>query len=372
MQFIDLVAQQRRIRDDIDQAIAAVLDHGRYIMGPEVAQLEADLAAFVGAGEVVSCASGTDALVMALMVRGVGPGQAVFLPSFTFAATAESVALLGATPVFVDIDPASYNLAPESLAAAIEGLDPSLRAVGVIPVDLFGLPSDFASIDALCRDHGLWMIDDAAQGFGGSIDGTRVGAFASMTTTSFFPAKPLGCYGDGGAIVALDPDDAKLLRSIRVHGSGSDKYDNVRLGINGRLDTLQAAILIQKLKIFGDELDRRNAVAASYTEALADAVVTPAVPDGVRSAWAQYTVRVPDRDVVVKALAEADVPTAVYYPLPLHRQQAYRGYPVGAGGMAHSDQAALEVLSLPMHPYLESSDQERVVEALRSAVGAGR
>jgi dTDP-4-amino-4,6-dideoxygalactose transaminase len=370
VQFIDLAAQQRRIRGRVDEAVARVLDHGRYIMGPEVAELEADLAAFVGEGEVVSCASGTDALVMALLVRGAGPGDAVFVPSFTFAATAEAVALLGATPVFVDIDPVSFNLDPASLDAAVRGLGPDLRPAGVIPVDLFGLPADYEAIDVVCAEHDLWVIADAAQGFGGAIGERRVGRFAPLTTTSFFPAKPLGCYGDGGAIVALDPDDAKVLRSVRVHGSGSDKYDNVRLGINGRLDTLQAAILIEKLRIFPDELDQRDRVAAAYSEALAPHVATPVVPADVRSAWAQYTVRVEDRDVVAKALRAAGVPTAVYYPLPLHRQTAYAGYPVGAGGMAHSDQAASEVLSLPMHPYLEADDQALVTTALVDAIGS--
>jgi dTDP-4-amino-4,6-dideoxygalactose transaminase len=372
VQFIDLAAQQRRIRDDVDRAVAAVLDHGRYIMGPEVAALEAELAAFVGEGEVVSCASGTDALVMALLVRGAGPGDAVFVPSFTFAATAESVALLGATPVFVDIDPTTFNLDPASLDAAVRSLPTGLRAAGVIPVDLFGLPADHAGIGAVCAEHDLWSIADAAQGFGGSVDGVRVGRFAPLTTTSFFPAKPLGCYGDGGAIVALDPDDAKVLRSVRVHGSGSDKYDNVRLGINGRLDTLQAAILLPKLAIFADELDRREAVARRYGEALGDHVVVPSVPDGVRSAWAQYTVRVAERDLVAKDLAERQIPTAVYYPLPLHRQQAYRHHPVGGSGMAHSDLAAEQVLSLPMHPYLEPDEQDVVIDALRTAVEARR
>ncbi len=373
MQFIDLAAQQERIRPAVDAALARVLDHGRYIMGPEVAELEAALAEFVGDGQVVSCASGTDALVMALLVRGAGPGRAVFVPSFTFAATAEAVALLGATPVFVDIDPVTYNLDPASLDAAVRGLPDGLTAAGVIPVDLFGLPADYAAIGAVADEHGLWVVADAAQGFGGAVDDVRVGRFAPLTTTSFFPAKPLGCYGDGGAVVALDPDDAAVLRSVRVHGSGSDKYDNVRLGINGRLDTLQAAVLIQKLAIFADELDRRDRVARRYTDGLADAVVTPVVPGGVRSAWAQYTIRVPDRDLVAKALADAGVPTAVYYPLPLHRQQAYAHHPVGAGGMRASDRAADEVLSLPMHPYLAADDQDVVVDVLRSWVaGADR
>ncbi len=374
MQFVDLAAQQQRIRAEVDAGIARVLDHGRYIMGPEVAELERELAAFVGDGEVVSCASGTDALVMALLARGVAPGDAVFLPAFTFAATAESVALLGATPVFVDIDPVSYNLDPVSLDAAIEGLGDGLRPAGVIPVDLFGLPADYAAIEAVIADRGLWVIADAAQGFGSSVDGRRAGRFAPLTTTSFFPAKPLGCYGDGGAVVALDPEDAAVLRSIRVHGSGSDKYDNVRIGINGRLDTIQAAILLPKLAIFADELDRRQAVAERYDEGLSDLLATPRVPEGVRSAWAQYTVRVSNRVEVVSALADQKVPTAAYYPLPLHRQTAYASFPVGSGGMAVTDAAADEVLSLPMHPYLEPEDQSRVIEALRVGAkpGSGR
>ena len=369
MQFIDLAAQQSRIRHEIDTAIAQVLDHGRYIMGPEVDALEEELTAFVGAGEVISCASGTDALVMALLVRNVGPGQAVFVPSFTFAATAEAVALLGATPVFVDIDPITYNLDPASLDAAVRGLDDSLRPAGVIPVDLFGLPADYEAIDALADEHGLWVIADAAQAFGASVGDRRVGRFAALTTTSFFPAKPLGAYGDGGAIVALDPADAAALRSVRVHGSGCDKYDNVRLGINGRLDTLQAAVLLSKLRIFADELDRREVVARRYTDALVGSVATPVVPDGVRSAWAQYTVRVTDRASVAAALADRGVPTAVYYPQPLHRQTAYAGYPVGAGGLVASDHASTEVLSLPMHPYLRAEDQELVIDSVRLACG---
>jgi dTDP-4-amino-4,6-dideoxygalactose transaminase len=368
MDFIDLQAQQVRLRDRIDTAIAGVLDHGRYIMGPEVQRLESQLAEFVGEGEVVSCASGTDALVMALLARGVGPGDAVFLPSFTFAATAEAVALLGAAPVFVDIDPVTYNLDPASLAAATGSLPDGVRGVGVIPVDLFGLPVDHAAIEAVAQEHGLWVISDAAQSFGAEVDGRRVGRFAPLTTVSFFPAKPLGCYGDGGAVIALDPDDAAVLRSVRVHGAGSDKYDNVRLGINGRLDTIQAAILIEKLTVFADELDRRDQVAARYRAGLGAVVTTPSIPAGVRSAWAQFTIRVPDRDRVAAELRQSDVPTAVYYPVPLHRQQAYRSYLLGAGGMAATDQAAAEVLSLPMHPYLPHGDQDRVIEAVRAAL----
>lgn len=370
MDFIDLAAQQKRIRERIDLAIAGVLDHGRYIMGPEVGRLEAQLAEFVGAGEVVSCASGTDALVMALLVRGVGHGDAVFLPSFTFAATAEAVALLGATPVFVDIDQDTYNMDPVRLAEAIYGLPSGLRGAGVIPVDLFGLPADHRGIASVAVENSLWVIADAAQSFGAEAADVRVGRFAPLTTLSFFPAKPLGCYGDGGAVVALDPADAVVLRSVRVHGAGTDKYDNVRLGINGRLDTVQAAILIEKLAIFGEELELRDAVARRYTGALEGVVATPLAPRSGRSAWAQYTVRVHERKRVVEQLREVGVPTAVYYPVPLHRQRAYSAHPVGAGGLRATDQASAEVLSLPMHPYLRLDDQDRIIDSLRSAVGS--
>lgn len=368
MQFIDLPAQQDRIRTEVDDALRAVLDHGRYIMGPEVAAFEQELAQFVGDGEVVGCASGTDALVMALLVRGIGPGDAVFVPSFTFAATAEAVALLGASPIFVDIDPVTFNMEAESLRAAIEGLDGGLRPAGVLPVDLFGLPADYDRLGAVAADHDLWVIADGAQGLGGASGGRRVGTLAPLTTTSFFPAKPLGCYGDGGAVVALDPADAEVLRSLRVHGAGSDKYDNVRLGINGRLDTIQAAILSVKLGIFPDELRRRNIVAQRYQEGLGDLVVVPSVPGGMESSWAQYTIRVPERALVADRLRAVDVPTAIYYPQPLHRQQAYRDYPTGAGGLAETDRAAADVLSLPMHPYLEPEEQQIVITAVRAAI----
>lgn len=368
VQFIDLTAQQRRIRAEVEAGIERVLDHGRYIMGPEVAELEEALQAFVGAGEVVSCASGTDALIMALLLRGVGPGDAVFIPAFTFAATAGAVALLGASPVFVDIDPATYNLDPAQLAAAVASPPDGLRPAGVIPVDLFGLPADHGAIAEVATRHGLWVIADGAQSFGAEIDGRRVGEHADLTTTSFFPAKPLGCYGDGGAIFVSDPDDAVILRSIRVQGSGTDKYDNLRVGINGRLDTMQAAVLIPKLAIFADELRCRDLIARRYTDELGDLVVTPTVPEGWRSSWAQYTIRVDHRDAVVARLGEAGIPTNVYYRLPLHRQQAYMHCPTGIGGMAVTDRASEEVLSLPMHPYLSDDDQGRVIDALHQAI----
>jgi dTDP-4-amino-4,6-dideoxygalactose transaminase len=368
MQFIDLVAQQTRLREGIDQAIARVLDHGRYIMGPEIAELEAALGEFCGTAHVVSCASGTDALVMALMVHGVGPGDAVFLPTFTFASTAEAVALLGATPVFVDVDAETFNLDVAKLAQAVASVPSGLRPVGVIAVDLFGLPADYVAIDRVVGPLGMWVIADAAQSFGASRNGASVGSMASMTTTSFFPAKPLGCYGDGGAIIATDPAMVDVLKSIRVHGSGTEKYDNVRIGINGRLDTIQAAILLQKLSVFADEIQARQAVADRYADGLAEVVVVPTTPVGARSTWAQYTIQVDDRAGVIAALQADGVPTAVYYPRPLHQQTAYQGFPVGDGGVEVSEALAASVLSLPMHPYLQTGDQDQVIEAVRKAV----
>jgi dTDP-4-amino-4,6-dideoxygalactose transaminase len=370
MQFIDLAEQQARLRPAIDTAIAGVLDHGRYIMGPEVAQLEAALGEFSGVDHVVSCASGTDALVMALMVHGVGPGDAVFVPTFTFAATAESVALLGATPVFVDVDDVTFNLDVDKLAASIADVPDGLRPVGVIAVDLFGLPADYPAIDAVAAGHDMWVIADAAQSYGASRDGVRVGQMASMTTTSFFPAKPLGCYGDGGAVLTTDAGYAEVLRSVRVHGSGSEKYDNVRLGINGRLDTLQAAILLPKLEVFGDEIRARQRVADRYAAGLGDVVTVPITPPGAQSTWAQYTLQVNDRDGLVGALRDEGVPTAIYYPRPLHLQTAYRSNPVGAGGVEVSERLSGTVVSLPMHPYLSEADQDLVIAAVRRAVAA--
>jgi len=316
---------------------------------------------------VVSCASGTDALLLALMLRGVGPGDAVLVPSFTFAATAEVVALLGATPVFIDVEEHSFNLDPTCLAAAFEEPPDGLRIVGVIAVDLFGQPADYTVIIALADQHDAWVIADAAQGFGGSLGGAPVGGLAPVTTTSFFPAKPLGCYGDGGAILVQSADDASVLRSMRVHGSGTHKYDNARIGINGRLDTLQAAILLQKLALFPDELRARQVVADRYEMGLAGHVSTPQVVDGATSAWAQYTVRVPRRDDVATALKAAGVPTAVYYPRPLHQQTAYCEFPIGPGGLPVSERLSGEVLSLPMHPYLSPDDQDQVIAALVDA-----
>ncbi len=375
IEFVDLRAQRRRIGPRMDEAIRRVVDHGRFILGPEVDELERKLAEFCGARHVLSCANGTDALGLALMAKGAGPGQAILVPSFTFAATAEVVAWFGATPIFVDVIADTFNMAPASLEAGVAtarrlGLTP----VGVIPVDLFGLPADYDEILAIAATHGMWVLCDAAQSFGAAYNGQKVGTIGDMTTTSFFPAKPLGCYGDGGAIFLDDDDTMAVLKSLRVHGQGSDKYDNVRIGMNARLDTIQAAVLLEKLAIFADEIAARDRIAARYNARFGDLAIVPEVPVGLTSVWAQYTVRLPagcDRDAVAACLKGAGVPTAVYYPKPLHTQTAYREYPRAGNGLPVSEQLAAEVLSLPMHPYLDESTQDRIVEAMKSAV-AGR
>ena len=368
--FIDIVEQRRRLGTRIDDAVARVLTHCQFINGPEVARLEADLAAFSGAKHVVACASGTDALLMVLMAKKVGPGDAVICPTFTFCATGEVVALLGATPVFVDVDEATFNIDPASLkegivAAKKQGLKP--RAV--IPVDLFGQPADHAAISAIAEAEGMFVLDDAAQGFGACYEGRPLGTFGLATATSFFPAKPLGCYGDGGAIFTDDAELAETLRSVRVHGQGSDKYDNVRLGLTARIDTIQAAILIEKLKIFPDEIAARNAAAKRYNEGLGNAVIVPRVEQNRTSVWAQYTVRVPDggRDALAATLKAQGIPTAIYYPKSLHQQTAYRDFPIASGGLAVSERLSAEVISLPMHAYLDAPTQELIIRAVRGA-----
>ena len=369
--FVDLAAQRARLGGRIDDAIAGVLAHGQFIMGPEIALLEQRLSAFAGVEHVVTCASGTDALALVLMAKGVRPGQAVLCPSFTFCATAEVVAWLGATPVFVDVDAATFNMAPASLEAGIAvAKKTGLTPAGVIPVDLFGLPADYNAILPIADRHGLWVLCDTAQAFGASYHGERLGGLGIATATSFFPAKPLGCYGDGGAVLTRDIELANVMRSLRVHGQGSNKYDNVRIGMAGRLDTLQAAILIAKLEIFEDELASRQRVAHRYDVGLAGACILPTVPAGSRSAWAQYTVRLPAavRDRIAAELKAVGIPTAVYYPLGLDRQGAYRHYPKAAEHLVVTEQLEREVLSLPFHPYLTTQTQDRIVAALLSAL----
>ena len=374
--FIDLAAQQARIRDRVDAAIARVLDHGQYIMGPEIAELEAQLAEFAGQRHALGCASGTDALALPLMAWGIRPGDAVFCPSFTFAATAEIVAWLGAVPVFVDILPDSFNMDPASLRRAVEAVkaEGALTPRVAIAVDLFGLPADYPAIRAICDEHGLKLISDTAQGFGSTTDGKHSGAWADVVATSFFPAKPLGAYGDGGATLTDDDEMIEALRSLRVHGQGTDKYDNVRIGMNARLDTIQAAILLEKLAIFPDEIERRNRIADRYAAGLGNRFEAPAVGAGLVSTWAQYTVKLEPgrRDAFQAAMRERGVPTAAYYPRPLHRQTAYERYPVEGGALRVTDEVAARVVSLPMHPYLDEPTQDRIIEAANASAEADR
>ena len=370
--FIDVEAQRRRLGAAIDDAIARVTEHCQFILGPEVRALEAELATFCGARHAVSCASGTDALVLVLMARGIGPGDAVICPSFTFCATAEVAALLGATPVFADVDEATFNIDPTSLERAIaKAKRLGLKPKAVIPVDLFGLPAEHAAIGEIAAAENIFILDDAAQAFGASYHGRPLGTFGLATATSFFPAKPLGCYGDGGAVLTDDDELAATLVSLRVHGqNATDKYDNVRIGLTGRLDTMQAAVLLEKLKIFPDEIAARNAAAERYGNALGNVAVVPRVPEGRTSVWAQYTIRVEPgrRAELADALKAEGIPTAIYYPKPLHRQGAYERFPYADGGLPVSDQLAEEVISLPMHAYLDEPTQDRIIDAVHRAL----
>jgi dTDP-4-amino-4,6-dideoxygalactose transaminase len=369
--FIDLAAQRKRLGSAVDAAVARVLAHCQFVMGPEVRAFEAELGAFCGAKHVVTCASGTDALVLGLRALGIGPGDAVICPSFTFCATAEVAALVGATPVFVDVEAATFNIDANGIAGAVEAAKAAgLTPKAIIPVDLFGLAADHAAVAAAAEAAKLFILDDAAQGFGATFRNRRLGTFGHATCTSFFPAKPLGCYGDGGAVMTDDDGLADTLRSLRVHGQGSDKYDNVRIGLASRLDTIQAAVLSEKLKIFEDEIAARNRVAPRYAQGLADVATVPTVPDGYVSVWAQYTIRVDGgrRKALAAALKAEGIPTAIYYPIPLHRQVAYRHYPVGNGGMAVSERLAGEVISLPMHAYLDGATQDRIIDVTRRAL----
>jgi dTDP-4-amino-4,6-dideoxygalactose transaminase len=369
--FIDLAAQRRRLGKSVDEAVSRVLAHCQFINGPEVAELEAALAAFSGAKHVVTCASGTDALLMVLMARGVGRGDAVLCPSFTFCATGEAVALTGATPVFVDVDEATFNMDVNSLKRGIATARKfGLKPRAVIPVDLFGQSADHDAIGEIAKAEGLFVLDDAAQAFGASYKGRRLGSFGLATATSFFPAKPLGCFGDGGAIFTDDAELAATLRSVRVHGQGSDKYDNVRLGLTGRLDTVQAAVLLEKLKIFEDEIAARDKVAERYGRGLGNVVTVPRLAGGCTSVWAQYTIRLPkgyDRESFAATLKAQGIPTAIYYPKSMHQQTAYRDFPVADGGLPASEGLSSDVISLPMHAYLDEPTQERIIQAVRGA-----
>ncbi len=371
MQFIDLKAQYGAMQADIDSAMRAVLDHGKYIMGPEVAQLESELGQWADNVHVAGVANGTDALVLALKALGVGPGDAVVTTSFSFFASAESIALTGATPVFADIDPLTYNMDPASLARSVDAFSrahPDISLKAVIAVDLFGQPADYDAIGAVCREHGLKLVGDGAQAFGATYHGRPVGALGDIATTSFFPAKPLGCYGDGGAVFARDEALINTVRSLRVHGKGSNKYDNVAIGTNSRLDTLQAAILRVKLAGFADEIKARNRVAARYSAALAGAFHVPDIRPGIVSTWAQYCLRAKDpsvaRDALLAKLKAAGIPTAVYYQMPLHLQPALAHLGYNNGDFPVAEAMSQQIFSVPMHPYLDEAAQDAVIRAL--------
>lgn len=366
--FIDLQSQRLAMGAAVDEAILKVVHSGAYIMGPEVIELEKQLGEFCGARHVLSCANGTDALGLVLMAKGVGPGDAVFVPAFTFVATAEVVAWVGATPVFVDVLEDTFNMDPAHLAASIKwARNNGLRPVAVIPVDLFGQPADYQAILPIAEAEGLWLMSDAAQSFGAKLNNRAVGTYGVATATSFFPAKPLGCYGDGGAVFTDDDELIEILRSIRIHGQGSDKYENVRIGMNGRLDTIQAAVLIEKLKIFPAEIEARQRIADRYNENLRDVAKVPRLMAGATSVWAQYTLLLEDRARVAAACKDAGVPTAIYYPIPLSHQEGYKHFPTGPGGVPVSEKLSGQVLSLPMHPYLTEQAQDRIIAAVRSA-----
>ncbi|MGD2088827.1 MAG: DegT/DnrJ/EryC1/StrS family aminotransferase [Candidatus Aminicenantes bacterium] len=368
MQFIDLHVQQRRIRSKIEENIKRVLDHGQYIMGPEIKELEERLAHFVGTRYAVAVASGTDALLISLMAYGVGRGDAVFTTPFTFIATGEVIQLLGAVPVFVDIQPDTFNIDPEPLAVVIEKTkkEGKVNLRGIIPVDLFGQPADYDEINVLAREHGLFVLQDAAQSFGALYKGKRACSHADAAGTSFFPAKPLGCYGDGGMIFTNSDELHEKLTSIRIHGKGSDKYDNVRVGVNGRLDTLQAAVLLAKMEIFAEEIELRQIVAKRYQEGLRPPAKAPYVKEYNVSAWAQYSLLHPQRDRVIAQLNRQGIPTAIYYPTPLHLQEAFVHLGYRQGDFPISEEVADRIFSIPLHPYLTGEDQDKIVDIINS------
>ena len=373
MQFIDLGAQRARIEDKIRTAIDTVVTSGAYILGPQVGEFEKQLADYVGVKHVVGCASGTDALLIPLMAKGIGRGDAVFVPSFTFAATAEVVALTGAEPVFVDIDPDTYNMDPDSLAEAIAMIEAEgrLDAKAIIPVDLFGLAADYVAISKIAAKHGLFVISDAAQAIGGeAANGKRCGSFGDVASTSFYPAKPLGCYGDGGAVMTDDGDLAEVMRSVAFHGKGASQYDNVRIGLTSRLDTIQAAILIEKLAILEDEMEARQRIAARYHEGLSGLVKAAANLPGTRSAWAQYAIELPERDRLQAHLKSEGIPSVIYYVKPLHKQVAYERFQIAPNGLPVTEIKPKTILCLPMHAYLSEEDQDRVISEIRSFVMA--
>ncbi|MFL7023349.1 DegT/DnrJ/EryC1/StrS family aminotransferase [Enterovibrio norvegicus] len=357
MQFIDLDAQYKHLKRKIDSRIQNVLQHGGYIMGPEVFELEEKLAEYVGVKHAITCANGTDALTLALMALGIGKGDAVFCPTFTFFATAESIAFLGATPIFVDSEFDTFNMCTIDLERKIEKAkeDSKLNIKAILAVDLFGLPANYPEIERIAKLHNIKVIEDAAQGFGGTIKGRRAGSFGDIATTSFFPAKPLGCYGDGGAIFTNNDEYATVIKSLRIHGKGIDKYDNILIGMNSRLDTIQAAILLEKLDVFPEELEKRQQLADIYSEELRDRFIVPTIPEGYTSSWAQYTVKTEEREEVMRACEKRGIPTMVYYRTCLHKQTAFKNLEAVEHDCPNAETLSKQVLSLPMHPYLNKN-----------------
>jgi dTDP-4-amino-4,6-dideoxygalactose transaminase len=369
--FIDLAAQREHLGDSVERAIAAVLKHGQFVLGPEVTELERQLEAFCGARYCITCANGTDALLLALMAEGIGPGDAVFVPAFTFVATVEVAVLAGATPIFVDIRRDTFNLDVESLEAAIgEAKRRGLKPTCVIPVDLYGQPADYAAIAELAAAHGMLVIGDAAQSFGASLNGKKVGTLAAYTATSFYPSKPLGGYGDGGAVFTDDDDRAARLRALRNHGKGPDRPDAEYVGLNSRLDSIQAAILLEKLRLFPGEIPARQERADRYNRGLETVTETPELMAGATSVWAQYTIVTDDRDGLAKACREAGVPTAIHYASALNCLPPYREMPTPPAGVPQAEWLAKRVISLPMHPYLDDAGQDLIIDTVRDALAA--
>ncbi len=371
IQFIDLQAQRKRLKNEIDAGIQKVLEHGRFVMGPEVIEFEQQLASFGQAKHALSCANGTDALLLTMMAWEIGPGDAVFCPSFTFCATAEIIANVGATPVFVDIDRDTYNIDPTSLQKAVSEtrLAGKLIPRAILAVDLFGQSADYPALATIAKAEGLKLVADSAQGFGTTLNGKQPLHWADITTTSFFPAKPLGCYGDGGAVLTNDDELAVIIDSLKGHGQGVDRYDNVRIGMNSRLDSIQAAVLLSKLSVFKDEIERRNIIAGRYIDHLRDVVTrVPAVLEGVVSTWAQFTIEVPNPTDLADKLKTKGIPTARYYPKPIHQQSAYKHYPVQGNGLVNTQDCLAHVISLPMHPYLDEDTQDTIINAVKIAV----
>ena len=370
MQFIDLKAQQSLIREKIDLRIKKILDHGKYIMGPEVYELEEKLADYVGTKHCISCSSGTDALLIPLMALGIGPGDAVLTTPFTYVATAEVIALLGATPVFCDIYDKTFNINPDELQKSYDlALSKNLKPKIIIPVDLFGLPARFRKIDKFAKEKDLIVLEDAAQGFGGKIGAKIAGSFGDISATSFFPAKPLGCYGDGGAIFTNNDEYATKMRSIRVHGGGEDKYQNIRIGLNGRLDSIQAAIVLEKLKLFDNELILRNNAAKHYTQSINKKFITPYIPGNYSTSWAQYSILIPkeiNRDSLIAHFRDQGIPLMVYYKIPIHLQVGYKNFGYKLGDFPVSEKVSSRIVSIPICPYLERNNQNKIIRVFNS------